>query len=335
MMAAANGVPVGQIQRVDVASRTVYLTESPNIADGTPETFVFSNPAMDPYATKLTNLWYSWAKYYEDQFTSFTPETIPADVSSDTDNGNSDYRILTFQAAQPELAVGMQVTRGDITALTTIVKIATLDSGVQEYYLSAPVPGVTAPTQANFTFQAPQPIAFANQTANIPLSFAPQHQAYSRDFAATVYEVLSVFSTANRQVPALPGSMEVVGNSIGGNVGFLPTAAPVNYVNISADVRDLVKSALRGVPNFNTYPETDWYPDPSEAAGGQGYNVYNLDPYVWFVHRQLDLSGYGFSLDDDTADVGANGASTLSVAVGGLGGSRTRLNGRRARNGGP
>jgi hypothetical protein len=320
MMVAANGAPVGQIQKVDVASRTVTLTESPNIPDGTPETFVFSNPATDPYATKMTNLWYSWAKYYEDQFQSFTPETIPANVSSDTDNGNSDYRILAFQAPHPELAVGMQVTGGGINALTTIVRIATLDSGVQEYYLSAPVPGVTAPTQASFTFSAPQPIAYADQTTNIPLAFAPQRPPYSVAFAATVYEVLSVFSTASRQVPELPGSMEVVGNSIGGNVGFLPTAAPVNYVNISADVRDLVKSALRGVPNFNTYPETDWYPDPSQAAGGQDYNVYNLDPYVWFVHRQLGLSGYGFSLDDDTADVGTNGTSTLSVAVGGLGG---------------
>jgi hypothetical protein len=30
------------------------------------------------------------------------------------------------------------------------------------------------------------------------------------------------------------------------------------------------------------------------------------------------LSGYGFSFDDDAADVGANSTSTLSIAVGGL-----------------
>ena len=49
----------------------------------------------------------------------------------------------------------------------------------------------------------------------------------------------------------------------------------------------------------------------------QSYNVFNLDPFVWFVHKQLLLSGYGFSFDDDTADVNANGAEQLYVAVGG------------------
>jgi len=324
MMVKANGKIVGKIKSVDVAKRTVTLDQSPKIPDRTLETFDFFNPATDPYATKLTNLWYSWATYYENQYRNFTPEQITANVSTDTDNKGNDYRILTFgQTTHSELAVGMQVTGGGITGLTTtILKIATVN-GVQTIYLSAPVPGVTSPTQATFTFSAPQPIAFANQTTNIPIKFTtPADQQYAEAFAATVYEVLSVFSTAPRQVPALPGSMEVVGNSIGGNVGFLPTAKPINYVNISADVRDLVKSALRGVPNFATSPESLWYPPPSMGTGNQSYNVFNLDPYVWFVHRELGLSGYGFSFDDDTADVGAEGASELSVAVGGLNGLR-------------
>ena len=319
MTVKANGVFAGKIKTVHPMLRTVVLDASPNIPDGTPETFDFSNPASDPYAAKLTNLWYSWATYYQNQFRGVTPEQITANVSSDTDNGKNDYRILTFGQAHPELAVGMQVTGGGITGLTTIVKIATVQ-GVQTIYLSAPVPGVTGPTQGTFTFSAPQPIAFANETTNIPIDFKPADQAYAKEFAATVYEVMSVFSTAPRKVPALPGSMEVVGNSIGGNVGFLPTAEPTNYVNISADVRDLVKSALRGVPDFTAYPESHWYPPPSKGTGDQTYNVFNLDPYVWFIHRELRLSGYGFSFDDDTADVGANGTSTLSMAVGGLGG---------------
>ncbi len=317
MSVTANGAAVGVIQSVDVATRTVTLSESPNIPDGTPETFVFFNPASDPYATQLTNLWYSWASYYQSLFQGVAPQTLTTNVSSDTDNKANDYRVLTFATPEPQLAVGMQVTGGGINALTTILKIADVN-GVMTYYLSAPVPGVSAPTQMNLTFSPPPPIAFAGETQNIPLSFAPAHQAEAKAFAATVYEVLSVFSTAGRRVPALPGSMEVVGNSIGGNVGFLPTATPTNYVNISANVRDLVKSALRGVANFTTTPESQWYPDPAMATGGQSYNVYNLDPYVWFVHKELGLSGYGFSFDDDTADVGANGTSTLSVAVGGL-----------------
>ena len=147
--------------------------------------------------------------------------------------------------------------------------------------------------------------------------------------------MLSVFSTAPRKVPALPGSMELVGNSIGGNVGFLPTAEPINYKNISANVRDLVKSALRGVPDFAAYPESQWYPPPSRGTGGRSYNVFNLDPYVWFIHRRLGLSGYGFSFDDDTADVGANGTSTLSIAIGGLTGLSNTSEWGRVASGAP
>src|SRR5262249_48175003 len=47
------------------------------------------------------------------------------------------------------------------------------------------------------------------------------------------------------------------------------------------------------------------------------FNAYNLDPFVWFVHEKLGLSAYGFALDDDTADVGAPGATNLQVSIGG------------------
>ena len=46
-------------------------------------------------------------------------------------------------------------------------------------------------------------------------------------FSATVYELLSVFSTATTPEPTgLPGATNIVYNTIGGNVGFLPTATP-------------------------------------------------------------------------------------------------------------
>jgi hypothetical protein len=41
---------------------------------------------------------------------------------------------------------------------------------------------------------------------------------------------------------------------------------------------------------------------------------------VWFVHQRLGLSGYGFSLDDDAADIGANYATQLGISIGGLNG---------------
>src|SRR5207247_3864085 len=86
--------------------------------------------------------------------------------------------------------------------------------------------------------------------------------------------------------------------------------------------------ALPILSDFTKYPDvvnnqgthTSWYPDPSEPHGKQLFNVFNLDPFVWFVHVGLGFSGYGFSVDDDTADVGAGGASQLQVTGTGTGG---------------
>jgi hypothetical protein len=95
---------------------------------------------------------------------------------------------------------------------------------------------------------------------------------------------------------------------------------------ISATIRDMIKSVLRGVTDFTKFPEFDsgniqiWYPDPNEPRSGLKFNAFNLDPFVWFVHVKLGFSGYGFSLDDDTADVGAGGATQLQLTIGGVGG---------------
>lgn len=99
------------------------------------------------------------------------------------------------------------------------------------------------------------------------------------------------------------------------------------------EVRDIVKSILRGVYDFEAAPDqTKWYPNPSDAAGGQKFNVYNLDPYVWFVHHVLQMSAYGFSVDDDVSNPTATGPllsadgtpnhfpSQLQIDFGGIGG---------------
>jgi len=88
--------------------------------------------------------------------------------------------------------------------------------------------------------------------------------------------------------------------------------------------RDAVKSLLRGVPypywsyDANTY----WYPSPNATDDNNQPNEkqkYNLDPLVWFVHQKLKMSGYGFSIDDDTANVEAPGNGFI-ITVGGING---------------
>jgi hypothetical protein len=137
--------------------------------------------------------------------------------------------------------------------------------------------------------------------------------AQATQFAASVYEVMSTEYGAliNQPLPnKLPLAMNVVNTAIGGNLTTLPNKSD----DLGAQVRDLIKSILRGVYNFAAVPESthQWYPDPKKETGGQHFNVYNLDPFVFFVHETEHLSGYGFSLDDDAADVGSNFVPTTA-----------------------
>ena len=71
-------------------------------------------------------------------------------------------------------------------------------------------------------------------------------------------------------------------------------------------------------------------------TSGQDFNVYNLDPYVWFVHKVEKMSAYGFSVDDDVANPTATGPllaadgtpnhdpSNLQIDFGGIARARQR-----------
>ena len=111
----------------------------------------------------------------------------------------------------------------------------------------------------------------------------------------------------------------LLGNIIGGNVtsGFIPNT----NLDIVNKLTVLSKSALRGVPDYTDPLYSDpeqWYPDPAFPAGGQTYNAFNLDPFVWFVHEKLGLTAYAFALDDDIGNVLVSGGSNLEFAIGGL-----------------
>src|SRR5262249_34008510 len=333
---------MGLVESVDVDTRTITLQAPAQnlIPEKTIYSIILRSPVDDPYATKLRSVWYSWAKYYVGLFSSTADQDVTATVREDTDSKTEvkDTRILEFSTDPTTLAVGMRLTKVngvDITPLITILKI---DHTNKKVYLSQPIPNVTAGQSVTATFAKPAAIdTFGDTFTTFDIddtkfdtypNGTPITLADVKQFAGNVYESLSVFSTIiPRKVPLLPGSLELIGNSIGGNVGFLPTAnygpenARVALQNISANVRDILKSALRGIPDFADtarFPEATWYPDPAKAAGGQTFNVMNIDPFGWFVHVTAGRTGYGFSFDDDTADVGANQANALAIAFGGL-----------------
>jgi hypothetical protein len=130
-------------------------------------------------------------------------------------------------------------------------------------------------------------------------------------------------------------SLAFMQNVIGGNVGFIPNLGTLGVGSPTGQLYTIdSKSLERGVANYTIVDESQWYPDPSVASPGVmipdpampgqtmqvPFDVYTLDPYAWFIHKSLGVSGYAFSLDDDKGDVGAAGANSLDINIGGLAG---------------
>jgi len=196
----------------------------------------------------------------------------------------------------------------------------------------------TTSTNASFTLHAPQSLLWTPAAEGDPgyplignqfvFSNEPAwHDPY--EFSQQVYLIMASMNQIGQ--PNNDSVSKYMQDIVGANMGFIFTNAAKKSDDanmVTAMIRDMIKSVLRGVSDFTKYPDVvdgqgnhlSWYPNPAEAHGGQAFNVYNLDPFVWFVHVRLGFSGYGFSVDDDTADVGAGGASQLQITVTGTSG---------------
>ena len=89
------------VKTINVADQTITVTLNQSIGNlRSGYSYLIVAPPSDPYATKITNLWYSWANYYVNQFSKLpAPGTFPATVSADTDS-TADTRILTLEHTQ-------------------------------------------------------------------------------------------------------------------------------------------------------------------------------------------------------------------------------------------
>jgi hypothetical protein len=290
-------------------------------------TLDFKTPLNDYAVTDITRLWYSWASYYVNQVFNHYPNEVPASAvyKPPTNTALPQNEItLTSVPAKP-LLVGMTVKgegdRGGIRPGTTILSITnshgepigSADQIGDKIYLSLlPVSGKIPPSQPQpYTFGKPTPIPYSGEAKPYSLTFTTDAQkAKAKLFAGSVYAAMS----AEAGVPdppetKLPKSADVVGRVIQFYAN-LPTDPLPGGKNLTGQVRDVVKSILRGVWNFTAVPnQKEWYPDPTDTkdGGGQKFNVYNLDPYVWFVHTVEDTAGYAFSVDDDVSNPSAPG----------------------------
>lgn len=282
----------------------------------------FNRPHSDYMADAMVRVWYTWANYYVTHVTSRPQSGLPG--RSLTTDDKARHNVIVLDDAADGLVPGMAVTGPGITGagVTTIESIDTdrrtihlsqavgLGSAGGSYGFAAPT--MAAPAIAGFEDRLLLP-GFRpadNEVAGIPNVLK---------YGQYVYQMLSLMS----QIPpsgAAPVTVQVMIACIGG----LVTDVHLNgdaFHRTEVAYRDKLKSLLRSVNDYLVQSDQSlWYTDPSLPKAGLGFNAYNLDPFVWFVHRKLGLSGYGFSLDDDAADISGNHSNHLGVAIGGLNG---------------
>jgi hypothetical protein len=328
------------VTHVDEMAGTVTLSK-PLVGSSEDCTFTFTRPVDDYASDALIRLWYSWAQYYQTHW----KDNMPSAPDSTEIQGSIDAMTatLTFTVAHPELVEGMAVKGPGLDDAQTEVGPHQGDAVILEIapdkksvILSQVV--ATGSKNAMFTFLAPKSLLYTPTATTDPgyglfgnkFQFTAEpdfHDPYK--FSQVVYLIMASMNQIGQ--PNNNNVCKYMEDIIGANMGYIFTNDAKKAYDadmVTSMIRDMIKSVLRGVTDFTLFPDlidskgnhTQWYPDPKEPHGGQMFNVFNLDPFVRFVHVVLGFSGYGFSVDDDTADVGAGGASKLQLTVTDTGG---------------
>ena len=280
--------------------------------------YAFKLPQHDYAAGGIAGLWYSWAQYYANNVVSTPMNGVAGTLAAGSN-------ILTLTSPASGLVPGMAVTTAFGAPTPPGCVILSISTDQKTIKLSTAATGGAS----SFNFATP---SFASipgydkngspdgNTPHVDLTFTAAQQPYALAFAQTVFTVMRAWAV--NVPPATPnGWAPLMNDIIGGLLGpnILPNANP----DVVLALTDMSKSVLRGVPDFTSplYSNpAQWYPDPALAAGGQTYNVFNLNPYVWFIHDKLGLTAYAFALDDEIGNVNAGGATNVNFSIGGLNG---------------
>ena len=310
-----------RIASIDPAGGTVTVDKAMTVSGKQP--FTFRGAISDYVAERILSVWYGWADYYMNHVNGKTPEQT-AVPNGTVKNGQ---RAITF-ASDDKLAgllPGMAVTGNGIPANTVIAKVDAANKTVLLSKLA------NADQSDTYTFKHAPVVPRSFEAKAFKYEFTADAQAKALQFGEVVYAVMQQFGTIPRETDRT-ASIELMGHIIGGNVAKIPDQGAGN-TDIRNEYRDASKSLERGVYSFRDIDEGtgQWYPDPGTKTPGATvngkeaqFNLYQLDPYVWLVHKKLGVSGYAFSLDDDKADVSAVGSTSLDLAIGGLQGLKNK-----------
>jgi len=302
--------------------------------------FTFTRPSEDYAAGSMIRLWFSWAEYYRKNWKQNNTQapTAPVKIEGSMDQCSA---TIEFKTKQNGLVPGMSVSGPGLDEATTedgvhqgkavILEVA----GDGKSVIVSQVAKFKKDNQT-YTFAPPEELIWTPKAGQpgYPLlhdkfQFPDNQKEASRDpylFAQKVYLIMASMNQIGK--PNNDSVCKFMQDVVGANMGYIfdaPAKASDDGKMVTSMIRDMIKSVLRGVTDFTEFPDVVdsdnkhlvWYPNPATKTGNQDFNVFNLDPFVWFVHVKLGFSGYGFSVDDDTADIGAGGANRLQITVAG------------------
>ena len=323
------------VKVIDSKAGTVELSK-PLVYPSANCSYQFTRPVQDYASEAMIKLWYSWAQYYLAHWKDQTPGA-PIAKTPIVGSIEAMTATLAFNGVHPELVKGMAVSGPGLDKAQTERGVHQGDAVIlaiasdQRSAILSQVPA-TGSTNATFTIEPPKSLLWTPSKGDpgYPLigdqfvfsNEQPWHDPYT--FSQQVYLIMASMNQIGQQNN--DSVSKFMQDIVGANMGYIFTddAKKTDDAQmVIAMIRDMIKSVLRGVTDFTKYPDTVdeqgnhlfWYPDPTEPHGSQPFNVFNLDPFVRFVHVNLGFSGYGFSVDDDTADVGAGGATQLRISV--------------------
>ena len=283
--------------------------------------YTFTLPQQDYAAGKIAGLWYSWAQFYATNAGSTPQPNVGGSIAAGSN-------FITLTTAESGLVPGMAVTTALGAPLPKGTVVLSIGADKKSIQLSTAATGGAT----SFNFAAPSFAAIpgydqngsaSGNTPHVNLSFTPAQMPYAIAFAQTVFTAMAAWSVS---IPAgTPNAWDpLLLNIIGGNLNtlYLPNANP----NVVSTLTNMAISLEQGVPDYTSplYSNpAQWYPDPSlpsPKGGGQTWNVFTLNPYVWFIHAKLGLSAYAFANDDQIGNVNIGGATNVNFSIGGLNG---------------
>ena len=283
------------LQIIDRATGTIKLSK-PLVASSMNCAFEFTRPVHDYASEAMIRLWYSWAQYYLAHWKDGTPNapTGPTQIKGSIDENTA---TMYFDEPHTELVEGMAVTgrglddaetekgrhQGDalILQITTDRKSVILSQVANK-----------KSNNGSFTFRPPQALLRTPSTekdAGYPLignkfEFSNEpawHEPYK--FSQQVYLIMASMNQIGE--PNNNSVSKFMQNIVGANMGFIftnPAKLTDDGKMVTAMIRDMIKSVLRGVWDFTKFPDDvddhgkhlTWYPAPKEDRGNQGFKFF-------------------------------------------------------------